>query len=101
MTDKLTKIIKGLTKAKLSSRPDLVKLKKQLSNQLKMNAPLNSDLLKIYKNLVARKIIKPDLKLERLLRKRELHSIFQWKEQNKFAVFIFRECSYFATTVGF
>ena len=66
MDKKLIDMTKSLAQAKLKTRPDLVKLKKILSNRQKMNAPLNSDLLRIYHRLKKQKKIKSNDILERL-----------------------------------
>ncbi len=75
MRDELTKITKSLIKAKIKTRPALVKTKKQLANSLKINAPLNSDLLAIYHKILLKRKIKPDKTLARLLRKREIRTL--------------------------
>src|SRR3989338_469296 len=73
--DKLTKIVQGLVKARVKNRANFVNVKRQLSNQQKNSPPLNSDLLKIYKNLLKNKKTKEDKTLERLLRKREIRTL--------------------------
>ncbi len=75
MDKKLETIIKGLVKAKINSRPNLINVKRRLSNQQKMPSPLNSDLLKVYQKLLKNKKIKSDKNLERLLRKREIRTL--------------------------
>ncbi|MFA6255441.1 MAG: tRNA uridine(34) 5-carboxymethylaminomethyl modification radical SAM/GNAT enzyme Elp3 [Patescibacteria group bacterium] len=75
MNTKLVTITKGLIKAKIKTRPALVRTKKQLANSLRINAPLNSDLLAIYHNLLLKRKIKPDQTLTRLLRKREIRTL--------------------------
>lgn len=75
MNKKLTTIIKGLVKAQVKSRANLVNIKRQLTNQQRMAPPLNSDLLRVYRQLLKKKTIKADKNLERLLRKREIRTL--------------------------
>ena len=75
MDKKLILIIKSLLKAKIKTQLDLVRAKKRLANQHQINAPLNSDLLRVYKKLVARKIIHPNQNLEKLLLKRGIRTL--------------------------
>jgi elongator complex protein 3 len=75
MNKNLNSIIKSLTRAKYHSRLDLVRLKKKLASRLKINAPLNSDLLYLYKKLRAKRRLKKNDDLERLLRKREIRTL--------------------------
>ncbi len=75
MEKKLTTIIKGLIKAKIKTRPELINVKRKLSNGLFIPSPLNSDLIKIYNQLLKKKKIKQDLNLEKLLRKREIRTL--------------------------
>ncbi|MFA6410590.1 MAG: tRNA uridine(34) 5-carboxymethylaminomethyl modification radical SAM/GNAT enzyme Elp3 [Candidatus Buchananbacteria bacterium] len=72
---KLITIVKSLAQAEIKTRLDLVKLKKQLANQQKINSPLSSDLLRIYNSLLSKKIIKPNKNLQRLLCKREIRTL--------------------------
>lgn len=75
MDKKLITIIKGLIKARIKSRAHFLHVKRQLSNQQKIAPPLNSDLLKVYHQLLKNKKIKQDKSLERLLRKREIRTL--------------------------
>jgi elongator complex protein 3 len=75
MKNKLATIIKGLVKARVKTRAHFINVKRQLSNQQKMAAPLNSDLLRVYQQLLKRKQIKEDKILARLLRKRGVRTL--------------------------
>jgi len=75
MKNKLETIIKGLIKARVKTRAHFVNVKRQLSNQQKIAPPLNSDLIRIYRQLLKKKQIKEDKTLERLLRKREIRTL--------------------------
>lgn len=75
MENKFNKIILGLIKAKIKTRPQLIDVKRKLSNSLFMPSPLNSDLINAYRRLLKKNIIKEDKTLEQLLRKREIRTL--------------------------
>ena len=75
MENKLVTITKSLIKAKIKTRPELINVKRRLSNSLFIPSPLNSDLLKAYRQLLKKNKIKRDLVLEQLLRKREIRTL--------------------------
>jgi len=75
MQDKLKKIVINLIKARVKSRANFINVKRRLTNQQKMAPPLNSDLLRVYQQLLKKKSIKPDKNLTRLLRKREVRTL--------------------------
>jgi len=75
MNKKLTIITESLVKAGVKNRADFINIKRKLSNQQKIAPPLNSDLLKVYRQLLKKKQIKQDKILERLLRKREIRTL--------------------------
>ncbi|MFA6322152.1 MAG: tRNA uridine(34) 5-carboxymethylaminomethyl modification radical SAM/GNAT enzyme Elp3 [Candidatus Buchananbacteria bacterium] len=72
---KLKIIISGLVQAKVKNRTDLINIKRKFSNSLNMPSPLNSDLLRIYYQLLRKKQIKADSTLTTLLRKREIRTL--------------------------
>ena len=71
----LIKIIQGLLGAKVTSRAELINIKRKISNRLKMPPPLNSNLLKTYRRLLQAKKIRRDLNLEKQLIKREVRTL--------------------------
>lgn len=75
MNKKLTIIVKSLIKARVNSRANLLNLKRQLSNRQKIAPPLNSDLFRIYRQLLKKKAIKPNPALETFFRKREIRTL--------------------------
>jgi len=75
MNNKLQTIVKGLIKARIKNRVHFINVKRQLSSQQKIATPLNSDLLRVYQQLLKKKSIKQDKILERILRKREIRTL--------------------------
>ena len=75
MDKKLITIVKGLVKAKVKTRANFLHLKRQLSNGQRIAPPLNSDLIRVYQQLLKKKSIKADKNLEKFLRKREIRTL--------------------------
>ena len=75
MNNNLENIVKNLVKSRIKTRANLVNVKRQLSNSLKISPPLNSELLKTYRRLLKKKKMKQDKILEQLLRKREIRTL--------------------------
>ena len=71
----LKQIVIKLTRAKITSRPDLVMRLRKITNQSGITPPPNSEILAMYKKLVKNKKIKENKILERLLRKREVRTL--------------------------
>ncbi len=75
MNKKLQIIIKGLIKADLKNRAHFINVKRKLTNKEKIAPPLNSDLLRVYQQLLKKKSIKKNLDLEKILCKREIRTL--------------------------
>ncbi|MAF13600.1 MAG: tRNA uridine(34) 5-carboxymethylaminomethyl modification radical SAM/GNAT enzyme Elp3 [Parcubacteria group bacterium] len=75
MNEKLRTIVKELVKTRVKNREHFVNVKRQLSNGQKMASPLNSDLIRVYNQLIKTKQIKEDKNLELLMRKRQVRSL--------------------------
>ncbi len=68
-------ITRQLIKDKPETRRNLSDLKRQAAGKFKLPPPLSADIFKIYQKLLRQKKIKRDLKLEMLLKKREVRTI--------------------------
>lgn len=75
MADNLTKLTKELAGQSFKNRRDFVMAKSKISNRLGGNAPMNSKLIKKYKQLIKAKKIKPNKNLEVFLKKREIRTM--------------------------
>ncbi len=75
MNNPLQTIVKGLVIAGVKNRANFINVKRKLSNKEKIPSPLNSDLLRVYQQLLKKKSIKKDINLERIFRKREIRTL--------------------------
>lgn len=71
----LNTIVTKLTKASLTTQTELNSLVKKTSSNLKIATPSRINLLKSYHNLLKKGRIKANLKLESLLKKREIRTL--------------------------
>jgi len=75
MKTKLEQIIRYLVKVNPKNRAEFVVSKRKMSNKLKMAPPQNSDLIRIYKQLIRKNKIKESKTLLNLLKKREVRTL--------------------------
>jgi len=71
----LDEIIEQLVKANVSDREELEAIKREYSEENDTNLPTNVELLKAYHNLVQKKRIQPNKKIESLLKTRPMRSL--------------------------
>ncbi len=64
-----------LIKSNISDIKDLMKIKRRLAKKYHIKILLNSDILRVYQRGVKEKIIEPNFKLEKLLRKRSIRTL--------------------------
>lgn len=75
MKNNLEKIVKFLVKADPRNRAELVLSKRKISNRLRMPPPQNSDLIKVYRQLVKKNKVEENKALLDLLKKREVRTL--------------------------
>ena len=71
----MKQVIIELLKDRVTSRQDLNKIKRQLSKKYNIQFLQNSQILKIYNELVKEKAIKKNLAIEQILRKRSVRTL--------------------------
>ena len=69
------KTIRKIIKERIKSQEDLAKIKRKISKRYKISCPSNVELLKAYHSFCKNKRLKPDKKIELLLRKRKIRSL--------------------------
>jgi len=71
----MEKAILELIKSNISSRNDLMLIKRKIAKKYSINILQNSDILKVYKKYVKKKLIEPNFLLEKILRKRSIRTM--------------------------
>lgn len=67
--------VKAILKKKIKNKKQLAVLKRDWAKDHKVFLPKNSDLIKVYKNLLLKKIIKKDKNFEEILRLKKVRSL--------------------------